>query len=96
MGGWLYPYRWSPGIWESSLERQATPDWTLPNFLATLNLLAFLTHTALEWLDEAYRDVRIYYTIRNQRVVLLLAGGNKSSQDRDIHKAKTILSTLED
>lgn len=30
----------------------------LSNFLATLNLLAFLTHTALEWLDEAYRAVR--------------------------------------
>lgn len=31
----------------------------LSNFLATLNLLAFLTHTALEWLDEAYRAVRL-------------------------------------
>jgi hypothetical protein len=30
----------------------------LSNFLATLNLLAFLTHTALEWLDEVYRAVR--------------------------------------
>ena len=30
----------------------------LSNFLATLNLLAFLTHTALEWLDEAYQAVR--------------------------------------
>ncbi len=30
----------------------------LSNVLATLNLLAFLTHTALEWLDEAYRTVR--------------------------------------
>ena len=30
----------------------------LSNLLATLNLLAFLTHTALEWLDEAYRAVR--------------------------------------
>jgi len=30
----------------------------LSNFLATLNLLAFLTHTALEWLDEHYRAVR--------------------------------------
>jgi len=26
--------------------------------LATLNLLAFLTHTALEWLDEVYSAVR--------------------------------------
>ena len=30
----------------------------LSNFLATLDLLAFLAHTALEWLDEAYRAVR--------------------------------------
>jgi hypothetical protein len=30
----------------------------LSNFLATLNLLAFLVHTALEWQDEAYRAVR--------------------------------------
>ena len=30
----------------------------LSNFLATLNLLTFLAHTALEWLDEAYRAVR--------------------------------------
>ena len=27
----------------------------LSNFLAKLNLLDFLAHTALEWLDEAYR-----------------------------------------
>jgi len=30
----------------------------LSNFLAALNLLAFLAHTALEWLDDAYRAVR--------------------------------------
>ena len=30
----------------------------LSNVLATLNLLAFLTHTALEWLDKAYGAVR--------------------------------------
>jgi len=30
----------------------------LSNFLATLNLLAFLAHTALEWLDDAYRAVQ--------------------------------------
>ncbi|TPW17199.1 MAG: addiction module killer protein [Halothiobacillaceae bacterium] len=39
--------------------------------------------------------IRVYYTIRNQRVVLLSAGGDKSSQDRDIEKAKAILNTLE-
>lgn len=40
--------------------------------------------------------IRIYYTIKNHQVVLLLAGGDKSSQSRDIDKAKTILNTLED
>jgi hypothetical protein len=30
----------------------------LSNLLATLNLLAFLAHAALEWLDEAYRTAR--------------------------------------
>ena len=30
----------------------------LSNFLATLNLLAFLAHTSLEWLDEAYSAAR--------------------------------------
>jgi putative addiction module killer protein len=39
--------------------------------------------------------IRVYYTIRNQRIVLLLAGGDKSSQVRDIEKAKAILETLE-
>lgn len=40
--------------------------------------------------------IRMYYTIRNQRIVLLLAGGDKTSQDEDIEKAKAILETLED
>jgi putative addiction module killer protein len=39
--------------------------------------------------------LRVYYTIRNQQVILLLVGGDKSSQDRDIEKAETILKTLE-
>lgn len=40
--------------------------------------------------------IRAYYTIRDRRVVLLLAGGDKSSQTRDIAKASAILSTLEE
>lgn len=39
--------------------------------------------------------IRIYYTIKDQQVVLLLAGGDKSSQSRDIEKAKAILKALE-
>ena len=38
---------------------------------------------------------RIYYTIRNNRIVLLLIGGNKSSQANDIQKAKIILDEME-
>jgi putative addiction module killer protein len=40
--------------------------------------------------------IRVYYTLRNQRVILLLAGGDKTSQDGDIEKAKAMLNTLED
>ena len=38
---------------------------------------------------------RIYYTIRGNRVVLLLVGGDKSSQQNDIQKAKELLSEME-
>ena len=40
--------------------------------------------------------LRVYYTIRGERIVLLLAGGDKSTQARDITKAKALLSELED
>lgn len=31
---------------------------------------------------------RIYYTIRQQRIVILLCGGDKASQQRDIRRAQ--------
>ena len=40
--------------------------------------------------------LRIYYTIQEEKVVLLLAGGDKSSQSRDIKKAATLLEELGD
>jgi putative addiction module killer protein len=40
--------------------------------------------------------LRMYYTFRDQQIILLLAGGDKTSQDRDIEKAGTILDNLED
>lgn len=40
--------------------------------------------------------LRIYYTIRESKVVFLLVGGDKSSQEKDIEKADGFLKELED
>ena len=37
---------------------------------------------------------RLYYTIRNGVIILLLLGGDKSSQEKDIHMAKKIADSL--
>lgn len=39
--------------------------------------------------------LRVYYTLRQQYVVLLLIGGDKSGQNRDIEKAKALLNNFE-
>lgn len=38
---------------------------------------------------------RVYFTIRQQLLIILLNGGNKSTQDKDIVKAKQLIKTLE-
>ena len=38
---------------------------------------------------------RIYYHQKNESILLLLIGGTKSSQSKDIEKAKEILKSLE-
>ncbi len=38
---------------------------------------------------------RIYYTKQESQVIILLVGGDKSSQNSDIRKAKKILEELE-
>jgi len=38
---------------------------------------------------------RIYYTVRDGRVVLLLCGGDKDSQERDIRRAKELAVQVE-
>ena len=37
---------------------------------------------------------RVYYTIRNRIVVVLLCGGDKSSQRRDVRRARQMASEL--
>jgi putative addiction module killer protein len=38
---------------------------------------------------------RVYFTRRGERIILLLCGGDKGSQNRDIARAKQIESELE-
>ena len=38
---------------------------------------------------------RIYYTLKHGKVVVLLCGGAKSGQSKDIDKAKAIMAELE-
>ncbi len=42
------------------------------------------------------KGYRIYFTIRDGKLVVLLCGGDKSTQARDIQQAKDILNDLED
>lgn len=39
---------------------------------------------------------RLYYVIRNGQIILLLCGGDKSTQESDIEKAKNIMKELEE
>ncbi|WP_289023653.1 type II toxin-antitoxin system RelE/ParE family toxin [uncultured Desulfobacter sp.] len=39
---------------------------------------------------------RVYYTIHRTTVVLLLAGGDKSTQQKDIRAAKNMLKEMEE
>jgi len=37
---------------------------------------------------------RVYYTIEGEKIVFLLVGGDKSTQDRDITKARQMIKVL--
>ena len=39
---------------------------------------------------------RVYYTERGGEIVILLAGGDKSTQERDIEKAKKLADNIEE
>ncbi len=41
-------------------------------------------------------DYRMYYVQRGDIVIVMLGGGDKSSQSKDIEKAKALAKTLED
>jgi len=37
---------------------------------------------------------RVYYTMKGNRIVVLLCGGDKSSQGKDVNKAKKLLEEM--
>lgn len=45
-------------------------------------------------MTEVYRDV--YYTERNGKLIILLAGGDKSTQQQDIKTATALASNLQE
>jgi putative addiction module killer protein len=38
---------------------------------------------------------RVYYTVKGQQIILLLNGGDKSTQKKDIRKANVLLADLQ-
>ena len=40
------------------------------------------------------KGYRIYFTERNNKIILLLNAGDKSSQDKDIQKARMLLNSI--
>jgi putative addiction module killer protein len=42
------------------------------------------------------KGYRVYFTVRNNRIILLLNGGHKGTQQQDIAKAHELLGQLED
>jgi putative addiction module killer protein len=51
-----------------------------------------------EGISEMRIDVglgyRVYFTLRGRKIVILLAGGDKSSQDADIRRARKLAKEI--
>jgi len=54
-----------------------------------------ITDTLFELRFTFGNALRVYYTFKNNNIILLLIGGDKSSQTKDIEKAKQYIKNLE-
>ncbi|MBN8764676.1 MAG: hypothetical protein BGP20_04485 [Thiobacillus sp. 63-78] len=54
-----------------------------------------LTHGISELKIDAGPGYRMYYTERNGELIILLAGGDKSTQQQDIRTATTLARNLQ-
>jgi putative addiction module killer protein len=55
----------------------------------------FLGRGLYELREHTGPGYRIYFTFRSGRLILLLAGGDKGSQERDIDLARSMIKKLE-
>lgn len=55
-----------------------------------------LTHGVSELKIDAGPGYRVYYTERNGELIILLAGGDKSTQQQDIKTATALVSNLQE
>jgi putative addiction module killer protein len=55
----------------------------------------FLGGGLYELREHSGPGYRMYFTIRSRRLILLLAGGDKGSQERDIDLARSMIERLE-
>ena len=66
----------------------------------TLEITKNLTKTCLSYvfsLDPAseFISFRVYFIIKEEKVIFLLCGGDKATQSKDIKKARAIIDELE-
>lgn len=55
-----------------------------------------LTHGIVELKIDVGPGYRVYYTERNGELIILLAGGDKSTQQQDIKTATALVSNLQE
>ena len=82
------------------LEKQ--PEQLFSRILTRINRVKKGNWGEYRWIDNKIVELkfdfgkgyRIYFAIKQQEIIILLNGGDKSSQDRDIEKAKKIFEEL--
>ena len=55
-----------------------------------------LTHGVYEMREKFGPGWRMYYVVRGKTIIVMLGGGDKSSQSSDIKAAKKLAKLLED